>query len=180
MKNYQMENNKEVKKYIFKCGHKNGEHYCNGVHEFIITDEFIDYLVHRMIYVYNLKVDKYLIFKTIENFHKYIEERYKKNQDEPVFNHWSTVDIYAEFLYDFTEKEFGKWDEQSKINNMNTLGEYHTYFIAKDKNNQHMLVHTSQMVTTPEVFEGSAILHVLKTHEYEKAKIEYNNFILNN
>ena len=60
------------------------------------------------------------------------------------------------------------------------LGDYHTYFIAKDKNNQHMLVHTSQMVTTPEVFEGATILHVLKKHEYEKAKIEYNNFILNN
>ena len=44
------------------------------------------------------------------------------------------------------------------------LGDYHTYFIAKDKNNQHMLVHTSQMVTTPEVFEGATILHVLKTH----------------
>jgi hypothetical protein len=63
---------------------------------------------------------------------------------------------------------------------MNTLGDYHTYFIAKDKNNQPMLVHTSQMTTTPEVFEGSKILIVLKTHEYEKAKIEYEKFILNN
>ena len=61
---------------------------------------------------------------------------------------------------------------------MNTLGEYHTYFIAKDKNNQHMLVHTSQMITTPEVFEGAIIISILKTNNYEMGKIEYNKLEL--
>jgi len=110
-----MDNTKNIedKKYIFKCGHEEGEHHCNGVHEFIISDDFIEYIIYRMIWIYNFKVDKYLLSKTIENLHTYVEERYKKNQGgEPVFNHWSKIDIYAEFLYDFMEKEFGKPDEQ--------------------------------------------------------------------
>ena len=57
---------------------------------------------------------------------------------------------------------------------MNTIGDYHTYFIAKDKNNQPMLVHTSQMITSPEVFEGAIIISILKTNDYEMGKIEYN------
>lgn len=57
---------------------------------------------------------------------------------------------------------------------MKTLGDYHTYFIAKDKDNKYMLVHTSQMTTTPEVFEGAVIISILKTNDYEMAKIEYN------
>jgi hypothetical protein len=97
----------EGKKYIFKCNHKNGEHYCNGIHEFTITEEFINHIVYRMIYVNNLKVDKELIFKTIDNFYKYIEAKFAKNQiDKSDFSHWSTIDIEAELLFDFMDKEF--------------------------------------------------------------------------
>lgn len=99
----------EEKKYIFSCGHKNGEHHCNGIHEFEINDELVDNMVFVMIYRYNLKVDKQLIFKTINNLYNFIEDKHKENQiDNPIFEHWSKIDINTELLIQFTDKEFGK------------------------------------------------------------------------
>lgn len=167
------------KKYIFKCGYEQGESHCNGVHEFKIDDDFIEYLVYRMLWVYDLKFDKYFLSETIEKLFDYVDELYLKNETEPVFSHFSKIDIKAEILCGFTQKVFGDYDNKSKSIATNTLGDNHTYLITKDKENQYMLVHTSQMIATSEVFEGSTILTVLKMNDYEKAKIEYNNFILN-
>ncbi len=97
------------KTYIFKCGHKKGEHHCNGIHRFKLTNTFCKSLVDRMIFVYNLKVDKEMIFSTIQKFDKYIEDKYAKNQtDISDFEHFMSIDMNAELLFDFTEKEFGK------------------------------------------------------------------------
>jgi hypothetical protein len=100
----------EEKKYIFKCSYKNGEHHCGGVHEFILNDESCRNLIDRLIFSYNLKVDKEMIFSTIDKFYKYLEGKYAKNQtDTSDFHHFMSIDMNAELLMDFTEKEFGKF-----------------------------------------------------------------------
>jgi hypothetical protein len=98
----------EDKTYIFKCGYKNGEHHCNGEHKFLLSHDFYTSLIYRMVFVYNLSVDKDILLLTIDKFNKYIEDRYVKNKtDFSEFSHFSSIDIDAELLMDFTEKEFG-------------------------------------------------------------------------
>jgi len=101
----------EDKRYLFKCGYKNGEHHCNGIHEFSLTHDFYAVLLYRMVFVYNLSVDKEMLLLIIDKFKKYIEERYIKNQtDTSEFSHFTSIDMVAELLMDFTEKEFGDYE----------------------------------------------------------------------
>jgi hypothetical protein len=66
------------KTYIFKCGYKNGEHHCNGDHVFTLNDEFYRSLCDKMLFQYNLKVDKKMIFDMIDKFDEFIEKKIQR------------------------------------------------------------------------------------------------------
>ena len=101
----------EDKTFIFKCGQKDLK--CNGEHPFILNDEVYRFIIDRMIFLHNLKVDKEMIFSMINKFDNYVEEKYKENQkDTSKLSHFYSIDIYSELIVMFCEKEFGELTEK--------------------------------------------------------------------
>ncbi len=81
------------------------EHPCE-----LSQDEVYYHLSHKMIYGWGLTVTKELMDKTLENFDTFFEQEKINNFNEP-FNHYMSVQIEAELIQSFMEKEFGTYPE---------------------------------------------------------------------
>jgi len=102
---------KDWLRFTFKCNHNEGQHYCNGKHEYIIDDveEFRMkcLLLHLMIYKYKMTVNTEIINEIYSKFIKHVYDEFQKNSHEK-WHHFMNIDIGAELYQSFREKEFGE------------------------------------------------------------------------
>ena len=110
--------------YNFKCNWDwtkpinsfDEEHYrithldiaCNGNHIIKIDYGFYVLLIHKLIFTYNITINKKFIENLINDFELYFENKIKtfENGDWNI-NHFHSIDIYAEIISDYCELKYG-------------------------------------------------------------------------